>query len=173
MSLVTMNRESFYSLGDEKLGSACMEPTFMQIRGKSPVVKAEVISQLTRGQQALCMFRVMYGHSYKSAAEYYAWISYMLSIPGYWERMMGGVRFFDEPGMGALLEETRGQLEARNSRLKVNWGDATLMDTERDDELMQMVKSWFDRFEQVAPSTHSIIAKYIRSHPEEFVLLAD
>lgn len=71
MSLVTMNRESFYSLGDEKLGSACMEPTFMQIRGKSPAVKAEVISQLTRGQQALCMFRVMYGHSYKSAAEYY------------------------------------------------------------------------------------------------------
>lgn len=78
MSLVTMNRESFYTLGDEKLGSACMEPTFMQIRG---------------------------------------------------------------------------------------------MDLERDDELMQMVKFLFDRFEQVVPMTHSIIAKYIRSHSEEFVLL--
>lgn len=77
----------------------------------------------------------------------------------------GGVRFFDESGMVALLEETRGQLEARNSRLKVNWGDATLMDLERDDELMQMIKSLFDRFEQMAPMTHSIIAKYIRSHP--------
>lgn len=173
MSLVEMKSVTFHSLSDEKLETACMEPTFMQIRGKSPAVKEEIISQLTRGQQALCMFRVMYGHSYKSAPEYYAWISYMLSIPGYWDLVMEGVRFFDESGMGRLLEETRVCLEARNRRLTLTWEDATLMDMERDAELPGLVNSLFERFERIAPMTHSRVANYIRQCPGEFVWLKD
>lgn len=173
MNLVAMNRETFQALSDERLGWACMEPTFEQIRGKSPALKEEVISRLTQGQKALCMFLVLYGHSYKSAEEYYAWISYMLDIPGYWNSVMEGVRFFDESGTGTLLDETRERLEARNQRLDKRWGDATLMDMERDAGLREMVDGWYIRFKQAAPVTLGMIADYIRANPDEFVVLND
>lgn len=84
MSLVAMKREELDTL--RRLGWACMEPTFQLIRGQSPSIKSEMISTLTDGQRALCMFRVMFDHSSNSAGEYYAWISYMQELPGYWLR---------------------------------------------------------------------------------------
>lgn len=75
MNLVAMKQEDLDTLSDERLGWACMEPTFQLIRGKSPSTKSEVISKLTEGQQALCMFRVLYGHSCNSEG------SIMLGFP--------------------------------------------------------------------------------------------
>jgi hypothetical protein len=81
-----------------------MEPTFEQIRGKSPAVKNDAIAQLTPGQKALCMFRVMYDHSKNSASEYYAWMAYLQEQPGYWGEVTGGVHFFDDQPMLELLD---------------------------------------------------------------------
>lgn len=93
MNLVTMKQKELDTLSDERLGWACMEPTFQQIRAKSPSIKSEVISKLTDGQKALCMFRVMHDHSRNSEGEYYAWISYMQDLPGDWTGVIGGIRF--------------------------------------------------------------------------------
>ncbi|WP_156830104.1 hypothetical protein [Paenibacillus sp. HW567] len=146
-----------------------MEPTFMLIRGKSPALKAAAISALGEGQRALCMFRIMYDHSYKSAAEYYAWISYLLDQPGYWSGVLEGVRFFADTAMLELLEQTRERLAARNVSLGVGWGDAGLMDIGADEKLLEMVTGLYVHFQQIAPHSLSLIADYIRAHPEEFV----
>lgn len=107
MTLVAMKREVFDSLADERLGLACMEPTFMQIRGKDISVKSETISKLTEGQRALCMFRVMYDHAKNSASEYYAWICYLLDIPDFWTGIMNGLNFFRDTPMISLLNQTK------------------------------------------------------------------
>lgn len=173
LNLVMIKRETFDTLDDEKLGRECMEPTFMLIRGQSPEVKTAVLSQLSQGQHALCMFRVMYDHSHKSAPEYYGWISYMLGIPGYWDRVIEGIRFFDETGILPLLEDTREYLEVRNRELGAVWDEAVLTDLDRDPELKQAIHGLYQRFLQIAPVTLSVIADYIRTHPEEYVEFTD
>lgn len=95
MTLVKMDRILFDSLSAERLGWACMEPIFQQIRAKSPEVKNEAISYLGRGQKALCMFRILYGHSSNSAEEYYGWICYLLDQPGHWEGVLEGLQFLE------------------------------------------------------------------------------
>ncbi|QSF42810.1 hypothetical protein [Paenibacillus tianjinensis] len=58
MHRAKMDSVTFQTLSDERLGWYCMEPAFGLIRGKSPEVKAEPIAQLSKGQKALCTFRV-------------------------------------------------------------------------------------------------------------------
>ncbi|OKP96404.1 hypothetical protein [Paenibacillus sp. P46E] len=166
---VGIDRKEFNSLTDERLGWVCMEPTFKLIRGKSPEVKAAAIKQLGKGQTALCMFRIMYDHSYKSSAEFYAWSSYLLDQQGTWNGVLEGVRFFADDAMFELLEETRKRLETRNRRLGLGWGDARLNDIETDAELLEIVNGLYARFKRLIPNTHNVIAEYIRAHPDEFV----
>jgi hypothetical protein len=169
MNLVAMKQKDLDTLCDERLGSACMEPTFQQIRGKSPSIKSEVISKLTDGQKALCMFRVMYDHSRNSEGEYYAWLSYMQDLPGYWTGVMGGIRFFGDEEMCLLLQETKAFLEERNKRLGVQWADLSITDLDRDPELFSEISGLFERFQHISADSHRLIGEYIRSHPGEFV----
>lgn len=171
MSLVAMRREELDALSDERLGWACMEPTFQLIRGKSPTIKSEVISTLTEGQRALCMFRVMYDHSCNSAGEFYAWLAYMQELPGYWSGVMEGLRFFGDHGMILLLQDTKGLLERRNEELGQQWGDVAITDLDREPELLDMISGLFKRFQNIAPESLKLIGDYIRTHPEEFVEL--
>ncbi|MNN45735.1 hypothetical protein D3C81_1600820 [compost metagenome] len=172
MHLAKMDSEEFQTLSDERLGWLCMEPAFMLIRGKSPEVKAEVIAQLSRGQKALCMFRVFYDHSYKSAAEYYAWLSYILDMPGYWSGVQEGLLFFEDTAMIRLLEETRNTLELRNCRLGLRWSDAAFKDLEQDRELAGQIDGFYERYQIQSAESLANIAAYIRAHPEEFVELS-
>jgi hypothetical protein len=169
MNLVAMKQKDLDTLSDERLGSACMEPTFQQIRGKSPSIKSEVISKLTDGQKALCMFRVMYDHSRNSEGEYYAWLSYMQDLSGYWTGVMGGIRFFGDEEMFLLLQETKAFLEERNNRLGLQWVDASITDLDRDSELFSEMSGLFERFQHISADSHRLIGEYIRSHPGEFV----
>lgn len=171
MYMAQMDRDTLQTLSDEKLGRACMEPTFMLIRGKQPAVKAEVIGQLGKGQRALCMFRVFYDHSYKSAPEYYVWLSYMLDMPGYWSGVQDGLLFFDDTAMIRLLEETRDTLELRNRRLGRQWSDAVFSDLEKDLELAGQIAVDYERFQRLSAESLAAIAAYIRTNPEEFVEL--
>ncbi|MFD5019754.1 hypothetical protein ACFWMP_12700 [Paenibacillus sp. NPDC058367] len=169
MNLVTMKQKDLDTFSDERLGWACMEPTFQQIRAKSPSIKSEVISKLTDGQKALCMFRVMHDHSRNSEGEYYAWISYMQDLPGYWTGVMGGIRFFGDDPMILLLQETKAFLEERNNRLGIQWVDATITDLDRDPELLNEMSGLYERFKNIAEDSHRLIGEYIRAHPGEFV----
>lgn len=167
--LVVMERKDFDSYCDERLAWACMEPTFMSIRGKSPAVKAAALKELGKGQRALCMFRIMYDHSYRSPAEFYAWSAYLLDQPGYWSGVLEGVRFFADNVLRELLKETQERLAERNNRLGLEWGDAGLKDLETDEDLKQITTALYGRFQRIIPNSHALIAEYIRAHPEEFV----
>ncbi|KAI7250121.1 hypothetical protein KC345_g11685 [Hortaea werneckii] len=168
-----MEREIFDTLSDERLGWACMEPTFMKIRGKSPEVKNEAISQLGEGQKALCMFRILYDHSHKSAEEYYGWICYLLDQPGYWNSILEGVQFFGDLPLNGLLEETRESLEARNRRLGLGWANASITDLDADTELREAVSGLYTQFQEITAVTLRNIAGYIRANPQEFVVFRD
>lgn len=171
MSLVAMKQEELDTLSDERLGWVCMEPTFQLIRGKSPSVKSTVISTLTEGQRALCMFRVMYDHSCNSAGEFYAWLAYMQEFPGYWSGVTEGLQFFGDHGMILLLQDTKAVLERRNEELGQQWGDVAITDLEREPHLLAMMTSLFVRFQDIAPESLKLIGDYIRTHLEEFVEL--
>lgn len=156
--LVEMNKQSFDSFDDEALVMACIEPTVLQIRGKDISVKAEVVSRLNSGQQALCMFRILYP-AQSSEVDYYYWMSYLLGEPGYWQGIVGGLRFFGENGMLQLLEETKELLEARNAELRLE-----------DDHLLQAkVRHLSEAFQQSVPESIQRISAYIRSHTQDFV----
>lgn len=169
MTLVTMKKQDFDSLSDERLGWACIEPTFQQIRGKNMSVKTQVISKLTMGQQALCMFRAMYDHAKNSAAEYYCWLSHLMDQPGYWAGVTDSLRFFGDDSMILLLEETKESLGARNLKLGIQWSNAALKDLDHDQELLREVHLLFDRFQDISPDSLKTISSYIRSHPKAFV----
>lgn len=61
--LVRMEQQVFDSLDHDELGRACLAPTIQQVRGRCPAVKSAVYAQLTEGQKALFMFRVMVDHA--------------------------------------------------------------------------------------------------------------
>lgn len=168
-----MDRNTFHTLSDERLGWACMEPTFQQIRAKSPEVKNEAISHLGGGQKALCMFRILYGHSSNSAEEYYGWICYLLDQPGYWEGVLEGLRFYGDKALIELLEESKAIFAARNWQLGRSWGDAAISDLGADGELQAAVSGLFMRYQQITAGSLRIIAEYIRANPEQFVVFSD
>jgi hypothetical protein len=72
--LVEMKRKDLELFGDVDLLMTCIEPTILQLRGRDFSVKSQIISQLYSGQQALCMFRILYPAK-NSAVDYYSWIS--------------------------------------------------------------------------------------------------
>ncbi|QWU13360.1 hypothetical protein SAMN04487895_10318 [Paenibacillus sophorae] len=169
MALAVMNKREFDSLEDERLGWACMEPTFSQIRAKDMSVKAKVISELSEGQRALCMFKVFYGHAKNSEMEYYGWISHLLQNPDMWTGVMNGLSFFSDMEMSRLLEETKEILETRNHRLGLEWKDAVITDLDHDKELNAEVERLYRQFQQISPESLKAIAAHIRANAGEFV----
>ena len=74
--LVMMKRKVFDSLDDAALESACVEPTLQRLHSRiSPAVKSQVLAQLTDGQKAQFMFRVLYAHLGNSVVDFYCWVS--------------------------------------------------------------------------------------------------
>ncbi|AKG34464.1 hypothetical protein [Paenibacillus durus] len=169
MALAVMSKREFESLEDERLGRACMEPTFSQIRAKDMAVKARVISGLSEGQRALCMFRVFYDHAKNSEMEYYGWISQLLQNPDMWFGVTNGLSFFGDMEMSRLLEETKEVLETRNRRLGLEWKDAVITDLDHDKELNAEVERLYRRFQLVSKESLKTIAAHIRANADEFV----
>lgn len=173
MTLVAMTKQDFDSMDGERLSWACVEPTLLKIRGKDMTVKAQAMARLTKGQQALCMFRVLYDHAKNSVGEYYAWVSYLLDKSDYWTGVIGGLRFFGDTTMMQLLNETKQILEQRNQKLGIKLSDATLNDLEQDHELSITISLLFERFLKIAMDSLKLISTYIRSNSNEFVIIQD
>ncbi|MEC0167700.1 hypothetical protein [Paenibacillus graminis] len=83
--------------------------------------------------------------------------------------VLEGVRFFADNVLRELLEETQERLETRNLRLGLEWGDAGLKDLETDQDLRRIINVLYARFQRIIPDSHTLIAEYIRAHPDEFV----
>lgn len=171
MTLVAMTKQDFDSMDNERLTWACVEPTLLQIRGKNMTVKAQALAQLTKAQQALCMFRVLYDHAKNSASEYYSWISYLLDNASYWTGVMGGLRFYGDTTMLQLLDDTKQILEQRNQKLGFKLSDATLNDLEEDHELANTISLLYELFLKIASDSMKHISMFIRSNPQEFVVI--
>ncbi|KFM90145.1 MULTISPECIES: hypothetical protein [Bacillus] len=153
MTLVTITQAEFDTLSDERLGWVCVESTLLSIRGKDAAAKSEAITSLNRSQQALCMFRVFYDHAKDSAQEFYSWVSYLLQAPGYWTGVTGALRYFGDENLLKLLEDTKQVIE-------INGHNADTMN-----EL-------YERFQGIVSGSLKRISSFIRSNPQDFVILA-
>src|SRR2546429_9624808 len=113
--LVMMKRKVFDSLDDAALESACVEPTLQRLHSRiSPAVKSQVLAQLTDGQKAQFMFRVLYAHLGNSVVDFYCWVSYLLAEARTWSGVKGALRYFGADAMLRLLEEPETLLKVRN-----------------------------------------------------------
>ncbi len=170
--LVRMKKQLFDWLNDTELGWACLEPAIQKIRGKDNTVKSQVYSELTPGQQALLMFKSLYGHAH-SVAEFYWFASYFLADMKAWPAMKRGIQFFGDEAMLQLYESIQAVIEAKNLQPDGTWREAAAMDLDDDGELRAEVDRIFTMYHEIAPYTLKRIDSYIRNHPDQFVHLED
>ncbi|MGB8955574.1 MAG: hypothetical protein WCC10_09380 [Tumebacillaceae bacterium] len=131
------------------LGLACIQPTLLKIRAKDMDVKTQAYSELTRGQRALMMFRVLHGHVGDSADQLFAWVDVLLrEEPRTWSAIKDAMRLIEDEAMLRMLEE----FEVRDASAQ---------------------EPLHTQYHSLADETHKRIAAYIRNHPDEFVQLED
>jgi hypothetical protein len=144
-----IDRQVFDSLEENALIWACIHPLIHEIRGKDPIIKTEVYSSLTKGQRALLMFQILYGHTSGGAAEFFQ-MEDLLSIKGIWNELKKSMQYFGDDAMLSLLSEIEKAYTSGNTgRNSINAIDRKL---------------------QVRlPESIKLICSYIRSNPGEFV----
>ncbi|CAM4444254.1 hypothetical protein PATA110616_16560 [Paenibacillus tarimensis] len=169
--IVTMTKEKFERLEDERLGWLCVEQTLMFVRGRDAEVKKQAMGQLNDAQRAACMFRVLYDHAKPSAAEFYAWIAYLLDTPGYWDGVRSAARFFADEDMLKLLEESKAGIELECRHRGITLQQVSMSDLQANEELDRKINALYERFLAVSEQSHARIADYIRSNPSTFVHL--
>jgi hypothetical protein len=171
--LVIMKKQAFDSMGDDELRLACIEPIMLKVRGQKPEIKSQIYAQLPKGQQALFMFQVLYGHAHDSAAEFYWWISHLLEQPKTWTAIKDSLRYFDHNSMLGLLEETRIFLKRRNRQKDGTLHKISPTDLAHDPDLRASINRLYTTFYEIAPLTIKQMGKHIRNHPGEFLKLID
>ncbi len=154
--LITMTREAFEGLDDMPLIWACIEPTIRQIRGKNPSVKLDAYAGLTKGQQALLMFQILYGHTLQGVESFFLYQSYMLTEKGAWPQMESGMRYFGASEMARFLDEMRAGYEEYEKNPK-------------DAASLAALEGLDARLRENLPAAIRLIGAYIRAHAEEFV----
>ncbi|MFX3635087.1 MAG: hypothetical protein ACE3L7_19115 [Candidatus Pristimantibacillus sp.] len=164
--LIRLDRKKFEFMDDAILGWTCIEPTLMQVRARSPEIKAQVYGQLTAGQRALMMFHVMHDHAKHSAMEYYGWIGYLLDQPGTWKEVVQALRLFGDEAMLHCIEQMKAVIEQRNGQVSLN-------DLAEDAALAAIVGEQYDEFIRITPQSITLNANYIRSHNDEFIHFTD
>ncbi|MCY8582670.1 hypothetical protein P8853_00105 [Bacillus haynesii] len=169
MTLVTITQAEFDTLSDERLGWVCVESTLLSIRGKDAAAKSEAITNLNRSQQALCMFRVFYDHAKDSAQEFYSWVSYLLQAPGYWTGVTGALRYFGDENLLKLLEDTKQVIEINGHNAHAG-GIGAFKELERQ-ELLHTMNELYERFQVIVSGSLKRISSFIRSNPQDFVIL--
>ncbi|TMD61668.1 MAG: hypothetical protein E6I91_17315 [Chloroflexi bacterium] len=132
-------------------------------------MKPQVIAQLTNGQKAQFMFRVLYNHTGNSVVDFYCWVSYLLAEARTWSGIQGGLRYFGDVAMLRLLGETESFLAAKNRLGDAQWRDAFPQDLDDDAELLASVSRLNATFHEIAPATLKLIGAYIRNNPNDFV----
>ena len=144
-----IDRQVFDSLEENALIWACIHPLIHEIRGKDPIIKIGVYSSLTKGQRALLMFQILYGHTSDSAAEFFG-MADMLSIKGIWGELQNSMRYFGDDTMLSLLQEME------EVYISGETGSNTIDSIDR-------------KLHERIPESIKLICSYIRNHPGEFV----
>lgn len=144
-----IDRQVFDSLEENALIWACIHPLIHEIRGKDPIIKTEVYSSLTKGQRALLMFQILYGHTSDSAAEFFG-MADILSIKGIWGDLQNSMQYFGDDAMRSLLQEMEEAYKSGKT------GRSTINSIDR-------------KLQERMPESIKLICSYIRSNPGEFV----
>ncbi|HZS78084.1 MAG TPA: hypothetical protein VFA41_15850 [Ktedonobacteraceae bacterium] len=166
--LVTMKRQTFDSLDDAALANACIEPTVEYLHADISRVKSHVLTQLTPGQQALFLFRAFHDHAGKTASDLYFWVSSIFPSDKMWRGTQGALRYFGDEAMLQLLQEITGVVEARQQQ-----SDIQPWELEADPAFFALMSRLNEQFHELVPATFERMGKYIRSQPDEFVVLED
>lgn len=170
--LVQLRRDAFNALDDEALGAACVEPiikAYKDIQTRGEDFSTGLYKELSRGQQALFVFRAYYNHAIKSEADFYWWSAYFMAQPGRWAGLKHALLFFDDRTTIHVLESTEEILRNRNHPRGLENFDVSASDLNDDPELRSSVKPLYDRFKEAVSTTHGSIGAYIRNHPHDFV----
>jgi hypothetical protein len=173
LTLITMKQADFDSMSDEQLGWACAEPMLISIRGKDAETKTKVIGSLNPSQQALCMFRVFYDHARGSTGELYAWVSYLLQAPGYWQGVTNSLSYFGIQQMEELLEDTKRVIEEQEQRSSERTEFHPFRSLESNGELSKQVASLYTRFQALERDSLHQISAFIRANPQHFVRIEE
>jgi hypothetical protein len=170
--LVTVKKQIFESLNYDVLGWECIKPIVMQVRGKDFSAKSQVYSQLTRGQQALFMFRVYFNHASKSLVDFYWWSVYFQTQSS-WSEIKAGLQYFGDDIMIKILIETENILKEANQQGIIKLDNASYDDLDRSSEFKISISRLYTIFQETAPVTHRLIGEYIRKNTDEFVQIVE
>ena len=115
------------------------------------------------------MFRVFYDHAKDSAQEFYSWVSYLLQAPGYWTGVTGALRYFGDENLLKLLEDTKQVIEINGHNAHAGIG--AFKELERQG-LLHTMNELYERFQGIVSGSLKRISSFIRSNPQDFVILA-
>lgn len=171
--LMTMKQAEFASLDDIALERACIEPLVKMAHENTSAFRTQGFQQLTRGQQALFLFHILYDYVGETVADFYSWISHLFRDQRTWSGIKGGLRYVEDHGMLQLLEEAesvlRREIEARSAELHTT----TSWSLDQNTELLVAVQQLHANFHVNVVATLRRFGVYIRNHPDEFVKIQD
>ncbi|MCI3920896.1 hypothetical protein MO973_11690 [Paenibacillus sp. TRM 82003] len=161
-----MRREAFDAMDVRSLGEACFSPIVPRIRAKPLETKEQVYRSLTRGQQALFMFHVYYGHAKNSLEEFAWWSAHYMGMPEGWPGIKEALAYFDCEDMLEIAEAT--ELEFVRSR-----GADAVPDPEAARRNADRFALLYERLGRAMPDTLRRVGEHIRREPFDFVRFTD
>lgn len=164
--LIEMKRADFYSFNDNDLGWACIEPIIQKIRGRELNIKSQVYAKLNRGQKALLMFFVLYGHSNKCIIQFYNEMDYLIKNVDIWSELKMTSTYFDDDGLQQILKEMK---KTYYTLQKQQMGNYKIEINDLGVELQENINLLDERFHEVIKLSFKKIGYYIRKNPDEFV----
>ncbi|NEW04435.1 hypothetical protein GK047_00150 [Paenibacillus sp. SYP-B3998] len=170
--LVKMRLEEFNALDDEALGAACVEPiikAYKEIQTRGDNFSTGLFKELSRGQQALFVFRAYYNHAIKSDADFYWWSAYFIAQPERWTGLKSGLRFFGNHTTIHILENMEWILEKRNHPMSLDNFNVSAADLNNDPELKSSVSPLYENLREAVLLTHELIGICIRNNPSDFI----
>ncbi|MUT67155.1 hypothetical protein GOM71_14575 [Paenibacillus sp. NEAU-GSW1] len=158
----------------ESLASACFKPliaAYKEIESCGGDFSAQLYPKLTKGQQALFVFRTHYLHAVQTPSDYYWWTAYYLAQPLRWTALLKSVQFFGDSDAAQLLIRTEQALRQRNHPRSLSSFDVSLQDLDHDSKLQDEMNAHYDSYLELSKQTLALIARHIRSHRDQFVQL--
>ncbi|NOU98850.1 hypothetical protein [Paenibacillus planticolens] len=170
--IVKMRQETFEALADGAIEVACVDPiikAYKDILTRGGDFKSGLFKELSRGQQALFVFRAYYNHALKSVADFYWWSAYFIAQPERWAGLKNGLHFFGDHAALHVLESMEKILHQRNHAMCLENFKVSFNDLNNDPELMTSITPLYDDLCQTSLKTHQIIGSFIRNNPHDFV----
>lgn len=158
--LVKMRRDAFNALDDKSIEVACVEPiikAYKEILTRGDDFSTGLFKELSRGQQALFVFRAYYNHAMKSDADFYWWSAYFIAQPEIWSGLKSGLRFFGDRTTIHVLDSLEGILKKRNHPRNLENFYVSATDLNNDPELRSSVSHLYDNLREATSITHKII----------------